>query len=251
VLAVGGDESRQNGRTNSEQGLTAIMLVIVGAWALSVFGLLGGILVHAKGIQSDVHGVTGDLGEITNETEQVKLTKQINQTASDILAIAKPLPANLEKIQASATHIQGNVDSVKGTVLEINGVAKDISATAGGIAKTAETIKNDLVATGKVADEINGRAKAIFGDVNTASDGAKTIEAGLTKAVGQIDGFIGILESLKVDVGNILTSLGTGHTTPDGKKTIHGHANSIECNADVLATFAGFMPASYANEACG
>lgn len=218
-----------------ESGLAAIALVIVIAWALAAVLMLTGTLLSARQIDDRVVSITGEVSEIDQDLDAIMLTEETNRIAEDILAAAQPLDDHLNEVIAAAREIDGNVTSILQTAGSINTTAKDINSTVNSIRGNATSINESVKSIGATVDSIHGNAAAILST-------AQSIDQGVADINSRADTIIQLVRGIKSDTGNILAHVGAEHGT--AQRTIHGHANSINCNPVVVA-------ASAEGEQCG
>lgn len=181
--------------------MVAANLVLVLAFALFAVIQLTRTTIAAQQIDDRVDIIVGEVGPIDENLTNVPKLDETDRIAKEILAAAKPLSAQADEIVAVAENIDG-------TVTEI-------------LAK---------------AESINGTVDGISGDFTALKPVVRSINDGVAAINGRVDKIIGLVAGIKSDLSNVLAEVGTagpdGHRRADGK-TIHGHANSIDCSPAV------------------
>ena len=189
-------------RGRGEAGIVGANLAIVLAFALFAVIQLTRTTIAAEQIDDRVEIIVGEVDPIDEELNNVPLLDETDRMAADILRAAQPLSAQAGEIITTAQHIDGTVSSILSNAASINSTVGNIQGTLSSLAPVVRSI-NDGVAA------INGRA----------------------------DRIIALVRGIQSDTGNVLAEVGgaspAGHAGPGGK-SIHGHANSIDCRLSVL-----------------
>ncbi len=184
-------------RSWGEAGVVGANLAIVVAFALFAVIQLTRTTIAAEQIDKRVKVIVGEVEPIDEELNNVPILDEVGASAERILEAAGPLSGQAGDIITAAQSIDTKVSSILSNASSINGTVRSI----------------------------NGTASALQPVVRSINDGVATINR-------QADQVIGLVRGIKGDTGNILANVGTaspaGHTFPGGK-TIHGHANSIDC----------------------
>ncbi len=190
-----------------EEGVVGANLVIVIAFALFAVIQLTRTTLAAQQIDDRVEVIEGTVGPIEQDLTNVPKLDETNRIAREILEAARPLTGQAGQILTTARSIDSTVSNILGNASSINGTVRGIRGTVGNLAPVVRSI-NDGVAT------INGQA----------------------------DQVIAVVREIRLDLSNILAEVGrggpAGHVRPGGK-TIHGHANSIDCAANITTLGAG------------
>ncbi len=193
---------RRGPRLRGEAGVVGANLAIVLAFALFAVIQLTRTTIAAEQIDDRVEVIVGEVNPINEELNNVPLLDETDRMAAEILRAAQPLSAQAGEIITTAQSIDGTVSNILGNAASINGTVRNINGTLGSLQPVVRSI-NDGVAA------INGRA----------------------------DRIIALVRAIQADTGNVLFQVGGvgpgGHTFPGGK-TIHGHANAIDCELAVL-----------------
>ncbi len=196
MLAV----ASQRGR--GEAGVVGANLAIVLAFALFAVIQLTRTTIAAEQIDDRVDIIVGEVNPINEELNNVPLLDETDRMAAEILRAAQPLSAQAGEIITSAKNIDGTVSNILSNAASINSTVGSINGTLSALQPTVRSI-NDGVAA------INGRA----------------------------DRIIALVRAIQGDTSNILSQVGgpspAGHGGPGGK-SIHGHANSIDCRLSIL-----------------
>ena len=168
-------------------------LAIVLAFALFAVIMLTWTTVSASQIDDRVKKIRSEVGTVDEELTNVPKLDEVDAAAQRILESVRPLPDQ-------ATGIVNAANSINSTVVSINNTAGAINNTVNGIAGTLGTLQPVVVSIERGVATINGQARTVLGHVR----------------------------AIKGDTAGILTEVGPGHGGPGGK-SIHGHANSIDC----------------------
>jgi len=196
---------RRSGR--DQEGVVAINLVLVLAFALFAVIMLTNTTVRAGQIDDRVKKIRGEVFQVDTELTNVPqldqtaataaeidtATKNLANQATDIVTAAQSIDRTVSSILSNATSINSSVGSINPTLSSIQGVVRSIDGGSLGYPRSG------------VAG-INGRVLEI------------------RKAVAGIKG----------DTGSVLAQVGVGHGGPGGL-SIHGHTNSIDCTV-ILGT---------------
>ncbi|MGH9164598.1 MAG: hypothetical protein ACRDZW_03660 [Acidimicrobiales bacterium] len=199
--------SRRSTRTRSQAGrsqagVVGANLAITLAFALFAVIQLTRTTLAAEQIDDRVKTIVGEVGPIDTDLDEVPKLDETDRMAKEILTAAKPLTGQAEDILTTAKSIDGTVSNILGNATSINGTVKGIRGNLGALQPVVRSINNGV-------SDINGRADRAIADVR----------------------------NIKLDLDNVLAQVGgstrAGHTAPGGGKTIHGHANSIDCSTAV------------------
>ncbi len=187
------------GRTSrrGEEGVVALTLAMTLAFALFAVIQLTRTTLAAQQIDDRVDVIVGEVDPIAQDLTNVPKLDETDKIASEILTAARPLAAQAQEINTVARSIDGTVTQIENNAISIN-------RTVGGIR----------------------------GNVTNLEPVVRSINDGVAAINGRVDRVIGLVAGIKVDLDNVLAEVGTN--TPAGHrgagKTIHGHANSINCN---------------------
>lgn len=196
-------------RNQGEDGVVAINLVLVLAFALFAVIMLTKTTVSASQIDDRVKKIRGETGQIDTELTNVPQLDQTAATAAEIDVATKNL-AN------QATEIVNAAQSIDRTVVAILSNAQSINSSVGSINPTLSSIQ--------------GVARAIDGP-GLPSPGSRV--PGVSGINGRVRDIRIAVAGIKGDTGSVLDQVGTGHAGPGGL-SIHGHANSIDCTVSGL-----------------
>jgi methyl-accepting chemotaxis protein len=243
-----------------ERGLAPALLVVVIAWALAAVLMLTGTLLSAQRIEKDVGTIVGSTSSIDGDLDSVRLAAKTTRISEDILTAAEPLVGQLDQVIVSARSIDregrsilDNAESINGDVFaindvagsindevhSINGTADSINATVSSILGNALDIESTAGSINANAGSINSRVHSINASVGSINgrlggtlDETRTIDVGVAAINGRASRIIRRVGPIRSDLSDVLDTLGRpprsrGH---DGGTTIHGHANSIDCN---------------------
>jgi hypothetical protein len=190
-----------------QAGVVGANLAITLAFALFAVIQLTRTTLAAEQIDDRVDTIVSDVGSIDEDLVNVPKLDETSRIAKEILAAAKPLSAQAGDILATAKSIDGTVSGILGN-----------------------------------AGSINGTVHGIRGNLSTLAPVVRSINDGVATINGQADKVIGLVRGIKIDLGNVLSAVGTGgaggHTNAGGK-TISGHANSIDCSTAVALPLVG------------
>ncbi|HSH58391.1 MAG TPA: hypothetical protein VK988_01890 [Acidimicrobiales bacterium] len=204
--------------SRDEEGVVAINLVLVLAFALYAVIMLTNTTVRAAQIDDRVKKIRGEVFAVDTELTNVPQLDQTAATAAEIDTATK----NLER---QATEIVGAAQSIDRTVSFILSNATSIDASV---------------------DTINPTLGSILGVVRSI-DGGGAIGAGGVQRSGVAGINDRVLEvrravaGIKGDTGSVLAEVGPGHGGPGGL-SIHGHTNSIDCTVVFSGRICGAHP---------
>lgn len=257
------------GILRGERGLSALLLPVIVAWALAAVIILTGTLLAAHDIDDSVEVITSEVSAVDQDLDLIRLAEETDDIATRILNQVDPLPKELDKIIAIARQIDGVAGSILGKAREINGRVGEINARAASIRtnaraiqERAESIDTTVVAIFRTVSSINATVRNIDGTVQAIEgsvggilrrfvatlDVARSIDTGVAGINRRARTIIELEEPLKSDLGRTLFQIGPGHREPDGQKTLHGHANGIDCD---LASFPGLGQTPPPSQFCG
>ncbi len=189
-----------------EAGVVGANLAIVLAFALFAVIQLTRTTIAAEQIDDKVKVIVGEVEPIDQELDAVPILDEVDRAAGEILTAARPLTGQLNDVVASAKNIDGTVSSILSNATSINGTVRGIGGTVSSLQPVVRSI-NDGVA------HINRQADII----------------------------IGLVRGIEGDTTNILNQVGVASPAGHAGKTIHGHANSIDCS----------IPLPLGQNACG
>ena len=246
-----------------ERGLAPALLVVVIAWALAAVLMLTGTLLSAQRIEGNVGSIVDSTTRIDGELDGIPLAAETSRISADILAAAEPLDGQLDQVIVSARgidrtarsifdtaqSINGEVVAINATAGAINGNVRSINATAGSINANVASIRDRAAGIESTAGAINGNVRSINGHVRSIGasvdsidgrlggtlDETRTIDPGVAGINIRASRTINIVRPIRADFVDILDEIGrppraAGHRhRGGGGKTIHGHANSIDC----------------------
>ena len=188
----------------NQAGVVGANLAIVIAFALYAVIQLTRTTIAAEQIDDRVEVIVGEVGPIDQELNNVPLLDETDRMAADILRAAQPLTGQAGEIITTAQAIDAKVVSILGNATSINGSVKNIT----------------------------GNLSALQPTVRSINDGVATIN-------GQADRAIALGRGIKADLGNVLAQVGLATPGGHGGKTIHGHANAIDCETAILGGTCG------------
>ena len=187
-------------RLGGEAGVVGANLAIVLAFALFAVIQLTRTTIAAEQIDERVEVIVGEVNPINEELNNVPHLDETDRMAAEILRAAQPLSGQAGEIITTAQSIDGTVSNILGNAASINGTVRNINGTLSSLAPVVRSI-NDGVAA------INGRA----------------------------DRVIALVRGIQGDTTNVLSQVGTPpNAAGHGNKTIHGHANAIDCELAVF-----------------
>jgi len=251
----------------AEMGIAPIILAVVLVWTIVAVLLLVGTLSAADSIDHQVGSIRqgGSIASTTTHIDRnldaVRLAGRTSRISARIRGAAEPLADELDQVVGAAGDIDRTVSSILGTARAINRRAASIDGHAHSIESTADSIRSQSVSIDAHARSIRGRARAIdgaagaiaanagsidqrvratnaaVGDIErrlaSTLSGARSIDAGVAGANIRADRVIALVGAIERALHAVLEEVGRsgvngGHGTPRDK-TIHGHANSIDC----------------------
>ena len=245
-----------------ESGLAGTVLVIVIAWALAAVFLLTRTLVAAHQIDERVAFITTQTDPIAEDVDLVRLADDTADIAEEIADGVAPLDDQLGEVVATADDVEGTSTSILATARAIERSAGRIEDHGGSIARTATSIdataadiEGTAAAIRDIAEGIEAEAGSIGGRFATLVTTVESIACGSGEANRTdrtttlaeqrarcgADGVPGIVnraqivvrlaDRIEADTDDIVVQVGPGHRV-DGRTTLHGHANSIDCQLD-------------------
>jgi len=194
------DGASRDEASRDEEGVVAINLVLVLAFALFAVIMLTNTTLRASQIDQRVKKIRGEVGQVDTELTNVPKLDQTAATAAEIDVATKNL-------SNQATDIVTAAQSIDRTVSSILSNATSINSSVGSINPTLSSIRG-------VVTQIDG-----------GSLGSRTGVAGINTRVRDVRLAVA---GIKGDTGSVLAQVGVGHGGPGGL-SIHGHANSIDC----------------------
>ena len=198
---------------HEEDGVVAINLVLVLAFALYAVIMLTNTTVRAAQIDDRVKKIRGEVFQVDTELTNVPQLDQTAATAAEIDTATKNLDRQAGEIVAAAQSIDRTVASILSNATSINSSVGSINPTLSSIQGVVRAIDGGSLGSRVGVAGINGRVLEI------------------RRAVAGIKG----------DTGDVLAQVGVGHGGPGGL-SIHGHANSIDCavafNGSICGTHA-------------
>ncbi len=224
---------------DEQHGLAGIALILIIAWALAAVFLLTRILIAAQQIDERVQFITTQVSPIDKDLDAINLVVRTNELVDRILVEAEPVSPLAGQILTEVGNIHRNVSSILNTVESINSNVQSIGSSIGDVHSSVLSI-NDTV------DSIHSNLSSVLAEARSIDGRGLTVGAQGTGGVEGInhraDMVIRLARGLKSDTGNVLRQVGrgnpTGHGVP-GNATIHGHANSIDCNVAALNVVSG------------
>lgn len=245
-----------------ERGLAPALLVVVIAWALAAVLMLTGTILAAQRIEGRVGSIVGSTSQIDGDLDAVRLAGETGRISADIRTAAKPLAGELDQvivaardidrtarsildnagsinrkvvtINATAGAINSNVRAINATADSINTNVASIQARAAGIESTAGAINRNARSIDGRVDGINASVDSIDGRLGGTLAETRTIDAGVAGINIRASRAINVVRPVRNDLGDVLDvvgqpSLDRGHDQRLGARSIHGHANEIEC----------------------
>lgn len=191
-------------------------------------GQLDQVIVSARSIDRRANSILGTAESINGKAVAINDTVgRINQTAGAINQTAGAINANAGRINATAGSINANVTSILGR-------ARAIESTAGSINASARSINGRVNGIAGSVNSINGRLGRTLNEGRTIDPGVAGINIRANRAIR-------LVRPIRTDLNNILDEVGrppsaTGHRQRGGAGdlTVHGHANSIDCEVEDL-----------------
>lgn len=191
-------------RTRDQAGVVGANLAIVIAFALFAVIMLTRTTIAAQQIDDRVKVIVGEVQPINKDLDNVPLLDETDRMAAEILRAAQPLSGQAGEIIDTAHSIDGTVSNILGNATSINGTVKGI----------------------------NGTLSALQPTVRSIHDGVATIN-------GQVDQVITLVRNIRGDLSNVLSQVGVASPGGHAGKTIHGHANAIDCETAILGGTCG------------
>ena len=185
---------RASKRTWGEAGVVGANLAIVVAFALFAVIQLTRTTIAAEQIDDRVKVIVGEVEPIDEELNNVPILDEVDRTAAEILRAATPLTGQADQILNAARSIDGTVSSILSNASSINGTVRSINGSASALQPVVRSINNGVATINRQADQV-----------------------------------IGLVRGIQGDTSNILAQVGVATPAGHGGKTIHGHANSIDC----------------------
>ena len=229
------------------RGLAPTILVIFIVWAVAAVIMLTATLVAAQNINDKVNDeITGVVSSIDTDLNNVKLAARTDRIARRILEAATPLNDQLDVIITEA-------ESIDRTVPQILDTARQINTTAGRINRNVVQIHGEVLSIGGTVggiggsvQGINASVRGIEGRLSAILDTAQGIDLGVENINTRAQRGIDIVAAASDDLHNVLNEVGpagtrfsrsgrvigggpAGHRSGTGTASIHGHANSIDC----------------------
>ncbi len=177
-----------------EAGIVGANLAIVLAFALFAVIQLTRTTIAAEQIDDKVEIIVGEVEPIDEELNAVPILDEVDRSAREILTAAQPLTGQLNDVVGSAKSIDNTVSSILSNATSINGTVRGIGGTVSSLQPVVRSINDGVATINRQADQAIALGRGIEGDTT-----------------------------------NILAQVGVA--TPGGHagKTIHGHANAIDC----------------------
>ncbi len=133
-------------RSRGEEGVVAINLVLVLAFALYAVIMLTNTTVQASQIDDRVKKIRGEVGQVDTELTNVPqldqtavtageidvATKNLDRQAGEIVAAAQSIDRTVASILSNATSINSSVGSINPTLSSIQGVVRSIDGGGPG-----------------------------------------------------------------------------------------------------------------------
>ena len=181
-----------------EAGVVGANLAIVIAFALFAVIQLTRTTIAAEQIDDKVKVIVGEVEPIDQELDAVPILDEVDRSAREILTAAQPLTGQLNDVVSSAKNIDGTVSSILSNATSINGTVRGIGGTVSSLQPVVRSINDGVFRINRQADEVIVLVRGIEGDTT-----------------------------------NILNQVGVASPVGHVGKTIHGHANSIDCSIPV------------------
>ncbi len=195
-------------RRDDEGGVVAINLVLFLGFALYAVVQLTRTTLAAQQIDERVVVITKEVGPIDQNLNEVPKLDLTNATAAKIRTAADPLSGDAQQIIDAAKSIDGTVAGINENALTVNGTVKDIAGNVNSIAASVRTIGGNASSLNGTVADIRGGVAAINRRVDVVTGLAIQIRDDLIF----VDGVVGA---------------GTSPTSPDGTRSIKGHAQQI------------------------
>ena len=184
-------------------------------------GQLDQVIVSARSIDRQANSILDTAQSINGKAVAINATAgRINQTAGAINQTAGQINATAGSINANVTSILRRAQGIESTAGSINAKARSINGQVNGIAGSVNSI--------------NGRLGGTLDQVQSADPGIAGINIRANRAIR-------LVRPIRTDLNNILDEVGrppsaTGHRQRGGAGdlSVHGHANSIDCEVQAL-----------------
>lgn len=228
--------------------MSAVVLVVLIAWALLSVMFLTGTLLAARSIDRSVAVIKPEVIEIGDEAKFIRQAKTIADKTVTINASAKPLVGHLDRtlrvaskgIDPKLKSILGKVGNINETAGSINSTVLQIGSTVDGIFGNASSINNSvtsIASSGRQilssAREINGSSRNILGDAGGILSRVNSIDRAVATIVGQANTILDVAPAIGKDLNTVLGIVGGGPGSHGS--TIHGHANAIDCSPALVS----------------
>lgn len=177
-----------------EAGIVGANLAIVLAFALFAVIQLTRTTIAAEQIDDKVEIIVGEVEPIDEELNAVPILDEVDQSARQILTAAQPLTGQLNEVVGSAASIDNTVSSILSNATSINGTVRGIGGTVSSLQPVVRSINDGVATINRQADQVIALVRAVEGDTT-----------------------------------NILSQVGVASPGGHVGKTIHGHANAIDC----------------------
>ena len=177
-----------------EAGVVGANLAIVLAFALFAVIQLTRTTIAAEQIDDKVRVIVGEVEPIDEELNAVPILDEVDRSARDILTAAQPLTGQLNDVVDSANSIDNTVSSVLSNATPIHGTVRGIGGTVSTLQPVVGSINNGVATINRQADRVIALVRGIEGDTT-----------------------------------NVLNQVGVATVGGHAGKTIHGHANAIDC----------------------
>ena len=135
---------------------------------------------------------------------------------------ASQIDSRVKKINAEVETIDEELGAVPILDKTVN-AAEEIRLSVEPLVGHAESIRDS-------ANTINGTVAGIQGTAGAILNTVRSIDAGAATINSQVARVRGLVGGIKADTGSVRPQVGPGHGFPGGGKSIHGHANSIDCS---------------------
>lgn len=237
------------GILTGRRGLAPAVLILLIVFALSAVVMLTGTLVAARRINDDVKTIRPEVSEIKGDTKAIALAKRTNSIAIQIRRAAVPLTGKLtdtlsaaKDIDKVAKSILGKVGAINQTAGAINGNVTLINTTVGLIDANASSINASVRAINNNARSISASVNGINSSANGINSSVRSIQGRgstilattrlIDPAVADINRHAVIIQGVATGIAGDLSSVFgiVGDTSNGDGRTIHGHANSIDCS---------------------
>jgi hypothetical protein len=177
--------------------------------------------------------------------------RKIDRNAASILVTARAINGTAETINGNVLAINDTVGAINSNVVSINGTVNSIGGNVSSINSRVGSVGADVASINARAgsilakvgprdaadgDSIRASVRSILGRLTELDPVTRSIDPGVAAINGRANVGIDLADQVKGDFGPILTLVGRepgdpGLHSTDGRGTIHGHANSIDCSA--------------------